>query len=267
MKQSKKKEPRLKVFQERFELLRKERNLSNTDFAAFLGMSRQTVGFYLNGNRIPDALTLIRIAEKCGVSSDYLLGLTDIRTPNIEIKSIAEQTGLSEELVAYILDIKDVSFGKNGEYSRFLSELFASYRAETSLMLYGLFKYKSALQATCLLDQLSDEFWKEELKKRDLPEDADSDDDLIYDTVSARLIEESKKIQTSSQYSPAVKNFVTAETFIRAELIAKDNPFRSALNGIPDDLIISVYKNDVISMLNTLLTDIEKETKSSANLQ
>ena len=45
MKRTHKREPRLKVFQERFELLRKERDLSNTDFAKFLEMSRQTVGF------------------------------------------------------------------------------------------------------------------------------------------------------------------------------------------------------------------------------
>lgn len=75
MKQSEKQEPRLKVFRDRFDLLRQERNFSNTEFSKFLDMSRQTVGFYLNGNRVPDALTLIKIAEKCNVSADWLLGL------------------------------------------------------------------------------------------------------------------------------------------------------------------------------------------------
>ena len=80
MKQSEKKPPRLKVFQERFDLLRKEHGSNNTDFAKFLDMSRQTVGFYLNGDRVPDALNLIRIAEKCSVSADWLLGLSDFRS-------------------------------------------------------------------------------------------------------------------------------------------------------------------------------------------
>lgn len=79
MEHTKKKGPRLKVFQERFELLRKEHDLNNTDFAKFLEMSRQTVGFYLNGDRIPDALNLIGIAQKCDVSVDWLLGLSDFK--------------------------------------------------------------------------------------------------------------------------------------------------------------------------------------------
>ena len=102
MKQSEKKPPRLKVFQERFDLLRKEHGSNNTDFAKFLDMSRQTVGFYLNGDRVPDALNLIRIAEKCSVSADWLLGLTDEKTPNTEIRSMCIYTGFSSDLVKVI---------------------------------------------------------------------------------------------------------------------------------------------------------------------
>lgn len=102
MKQSEKKPPRLKVFQERFDLLRKEHGSNNTDFAKFLDMSRQTVGFYLNGDRVPDALNLIKIAEKCNVSADWLLGLTDEKTPNTEIRSMCVYTGFSSDLVKVI---------------------------------------------------------------------------------------------------------------------------------------------------------------------
>ena len=70
------KENRLPIFTQRFRELQGER--SNTDFADFLGLSRQTVGFYCNSDRLPDVITLIQIAEKCNVSTDYLLGVTDI---------------------------------------------------------------------------------------------------------------------------------------------------------------------------------------------
>lgn len=50
-------------------------NMSVTDFADKLGLSRQTVGFYLNGNRIPDSETLIQICNACQVSADWLLGI------------------------------------------------------------------------------------------------------------------------------------------------------------------------------------------------
>ena len=66
---------RLPKFAERFAELRGER--TQGEFAEFLGISRPTVGFYENGTRIPDALVLRQIAEKCQVSADWLLGLTD----------------------------------------------------------------------------------------------------------------------------------------------------------------------------------------------
>ena len=69
---------RLQIFTDRFRELQGDR--SNTEFAKFLGISRQTVGFYCNGDRIPDALGIRDIAEKCGVSADWLLGLSDFPT-------------------------------------------------------------------------------------------------------------------------------------------------------------------------------------------
>ena len=99
MERSEKKEPRLKVFQERFELLRKGRDLSNTEFAKFLDMSRQTVGFYLNGDRVPDALMLRQIAEKCNVSADWLLGLSDAKPLAADVKQICNYTGLKPDSV------------------------------------------------------------------------------------------------------------------------------------------------------------------------
>ena len=50
-----------------------------TEFADKVGISRQTVGFYLKGTRIPDAFTLTQICEKCHVSADWLLGLSETK--------------------------------------------------------------------------------------------------------------------------------------------------------------------------------------------
>lgn len=91
---------RFPEFTERFRELRGERD--NTEFGKFLGISRQTVGFYCNGDRIPDALGLKQIAEKCGVSADWLLGLTDIRTVNSSERAACDYTGLTEETVAVL---------------------------------------------------------------------------------------------------------------------------------------------------------------------
>ena len=88
---------RFPIFTERFREL--QGNRSNTEFADFLGLSRQTVGFYCNGERVPDAIILCDIADRCGVSADWLLGRTDVKTVNPDTISVCSYTGLSEKAV------------------------------------------------------------------------------------------------------------------------------------------------------------------------
>jgi len=47
------------------------------DFAAGIGVSRSAIVFYEKGERTPDAVTLIRIADYLGVSLDYVVGRSD----------------------------------------------------------------------------------------------------------------------------------------------------------------------------------------------
>ena len=93
------KNDRLPIFTERFRELQGEK--TNTEFADFLGISRQTVGFYCNGDRVPDALTLIKISQKCDVSADWLLGLSDYKNKETESTS-AKELGLSEKSVNFL---------------------------------------------------------------------------------------------------------------------------------------------------------------------
>ena len=88
---------RLPIFTKRFRELQGER--TNTVFADFLGISRQTVGFYCNGDRIPDAVVLRQIASKCEVSVDWLLGLSNEQTLEAKVRQICNYTGLSEKAI------------------------------------------------------------------------------------------------------------------------------------------------------------------------
>ena len=97
------KNERLPIFTERFRELQGDR--SNTEFAEFLGISRQTVGFYYNGDRVPDAITLAKIAKKCKISADWLLGLSNVRTTDIELKQVCEYTGLSKDAIQNIVGL------------------------------------------------------------------------------------------------------------------------------------------------------------------
>lgn len=57
--------------------LRTRDSRSQTAFAEFLGISRQSIGFYESGSRLPDAATIKLICEKCNVSADWLLGINN----------------------------------------------------------------------------------------------------------------------------------------------------------------------------------------------
>ena len=88
---------RFPVFTERLTLLRGD--MTQTQFADMLGLSRPTVSLYESGKRIPDAVTLKIIAEKCNVSADYLLGLREDPTTDRDVQFIADYTGLAAEAV------------------------------------------------------------------------------------------------------------------------------------------------------------------------
>lgn len=88
---------RLAVFTERFTLLRGD--MTQTQFADMLGLSRPTVSLYESGERIPDAVTLRIIAEKCNVSADYLLGLREDPTADRDVQFVSDYTGLPGDAI------------------------------------------------------------------------------------------------------------------------------------------------------------------------
>ena len=76
--------------------LRTDRNMSQEAFAKFLGISRQSIGFYESGKRVPDASTIALMCEKCNVSADWILGLSVAKTVEKNIKELCDNLGLSE---------------------------------------------------------------------------------------------------------------------------------------------------------------------------
>nr|UVY66451.1 MAG: Putative transcription regulator [Bacteriophage sp.]UWG22343.1 MAG: Putative transcription regulator [Bacteriophage sp.]UWG77015.1 MAG: Putative transcription regulator [Bacteriophage sp.] len=59
-----------------------KKGLSQLAFAKILGISQQTIGSWETGRTSPDLETLIKIASFFNVSTDYLLGVTDVPTKN-----------------------------------------------------------------------------------------------------------------------------------------------------------------------------------------
>lgn len=75
-------------------------------FGDRVGLNRNTIGQYLsNTNDKPASVDVIKqICEKCHVSADWLLGLSDVKTPDTSIQAICKYTGLSEKSIKYLSD-------------------------------------------------------------------------------------------------------------------------------------------------------------------
>lgn len=91
-------------------------DMSQEQFAKLLGISRAALSNYETGKRIPDALMLKTIAEKTGVSADFLLGLSCGSMSDKERQILtSEYTGLSPEAVEKLHDYSHLQ-GHDEEY-------------------------------------------------------------------------------------------------------------------------------------------------------
>lgn len=68
------------TFGERLRNLREERNITQKTLSVVLGVSPRMVSFYESGAHFPrDERILLRLADYFGVSTDYLLGYSDVK--------------------------------------------------------------------------------------------------------------------------------------------------------------------------------------------
>lgn len=78
------------------------------DLAKILGVTDNTISYFCKGSRSPQLEQLPKIAEALNTSTDYLLGMTQVKSPSIDTQAIVSQTGLSEknvELLEYFQSI------------------------------------------------------------------------------------------------------------------------------------------------------------------
>lgn len=81
-------------FGTRLRNLRKQKNLTQKQLAALIGVKNSIISFYEVGDRIPSPEIIVKLARVLCVSSDYLLGLEPTETVDV--------SGLSENDVLLI---------------------------------------------------------------------------------------------------------------------------------------------------------------------
>ena len=71
------------------------KGVTQTALANMIGMQRQTISLYMNGQSSPNAEILTDIDNALGVSADYLLGLSVVPIVNEDLAAAHEYTGLT----------------------------------------------------------------------------------------------------------------------------------------------------------------------------
>ncbi|MBQ6381876.1 MAG: helix-turn-helix transcriptional regulator [Clostridia bacterium] len=76
------------TFFERYTQLCKEKNTTTTAIGTSLGFSKATISAWRNNRTQPKGASLERLAAYFGVSTDYLLGKSDLREPEKQFDDV-----------------------------------------------------------------------------------------------------------------------------------------------------------------------------------
>ena len=99
-----------KVFPQRLREIMRSKNITQKDLAAEIGKTRQAVSYYMDGSSGPDWQTLARIASFLGVSSDYLLGLSERKESTETQLAYLKMSRLSDTSLENLRDLGAVRY-------------------------------------------------------------------------------------------------------------------------------------------------------------
>lgn len=97
------------IIGDRIGILLIERGIKQKELAQRIGVADNIISYFVKGTRTPNMQQTVDIADFFDVSTDYLLGRTDIRTADVQIKQICKITGLSEKAYKTLRGAKDLS--------------------------------------------------------------------------------------------------------------------------------------------------------------
>lgn len=139
----------------RIKELRSSLNITQKEFATFVGCTAATLSSYENGSKSPSLEIIKGIAEKCEVSIDWLCGLSDKKKiTNESIRTYADVMRICESHENSISALNNITEKFNKVMNEFIAEL----------------KHMKSLEKNRIIDHELYEMWLEKtLKKYDNP--------------------------------------------------------------------------------------------------
>ena len=91
----------MKTFKERVKELRIEKQLTGEKFGEIFNVTKTAVSYWENGKSFPGEEMVSKIADFFDVTTDYLLGKSDIRNPYENHERISESISDDKELLEF----------------------------------------------------------------------------------------------------------------------------------------------------------------------
>lgn len=180
------------------------RGETHEKLASFLGVDRTTVTNYVRGKREISLENLVAIARHYNVSTDYILGLTDIEDASVEKREVCNYLGLSEKAVNCLLEMKKspraFHYFVDSEMEQGFEE--SAYKAVSDFLQdpvsYSIFAIISSMKILAKKAfTMIDNYWKE-------------DDPSIQDTYRDQITELMTKVKITMYELSAVLDDLSA---------------------------------------------------------
>ena len=104
------------LFPQRIAAVRKELKLSQEKFGELAGVSQRSVAFWEAGERMPSHATISALADRLGVSVDYLLGRTDEKAKTKRKQPAVQDGELLEDIISRVRDLPDPALSRLSDF-------------------------------------------------------------------------------------------------------------------------------------------------------
>lgn len=140
----------LEVFANRLNKELEAQNIDQDVFSQNLKISTGALSNYRNGIRFPQANILLKMAKELGCSTDYLLGLSKLKSPDENFKTVHKLTGLSDKAIEVLRS--ELELDKEARKSNPTNSIFRDGINTISYLIENEQKY-------CLLKQMYNFLW------------------------------------------------------------------------------------------------------------
>lgn len=100
--------------------------MTQRELATEMNVHTNVIGYWCRSARVPNTEQIIGMAQFFGVSADYLLGLTDKQTPDIDLQAICIKTGLTEQSAVNLIRLMTNNVWTDGEASEDYTDMSAA---------------------------------------------------------------------------------------------------------------------------------------------